>query len=153
MGHYIYIYIMYLAGPANLSLVVWGTNLTSTVGIGRSTEQVKDMIKLPLHQYSIIVGLLLSEGWLAIPTKTSKNARLGFEQSYSRFEYVWFVFNALSHYCSSLPTVKSKRGISLASLAFVTRSLPCFTELPCDSRPPLIYIKIKKWYIYIIYYI
>jgi hypothetical protein len=29
------------------SLVVWGTNLTSTVGMGRFTKQVRDMIKLP----------------------------------------------------------------------------------------------------------
>jgi hypothetical protein len=33
-----------------------------TVGAGRFTKQVSDMIKLPLYQYSVIVGLLLSDG-------------------------------------------------------------------------------------------
>jgi len=44
-------------------LVVWGTNLRSTVGCGRITKQVRDMIKLPPYQYSVIVGLLLSDGY------------------------------------------------------------------------------------------
>ena len=46
----------------NLSLVVWGSNLTSSVGIGRHTKQVRDMIKLPSYKMSVIVGLLLSDG-------------------------------------------------------------------------------------------
>ncbi len=89
------------------------------------------MFNLPQYQRSVIVGLLLSDGWLAYASVNNKNARLGFEQSYSRFEYVWSVYNALSHYCSSLPAVKSKvrKGIRSSSLWFTTRSLPCFTEL------------------------
>lgn len=87
----------------NLSLVVWGTNLTSQVGTGRFIKQVSDMIALPSYQKSVIIGLLLSDGWLTIPVKNRKNARLGFKQSVSRATYLWFVFNRLSHYCSSYP--------------------------------------------------
>lgn len=43
-------------------LVVWGTNLRSTVVSGRITKQVRDMIVLAPYQYSVIVGLLLSDG-------------------------------------------------------------------------------------------
>jgi hypothetical protein len=46
----------------NLSLVVWGTNLTSLVGMGRMTKQERNMIKLAPYQKSIIIGLLLSDG-------------------------------------------------------------------------------------------
>jgi len=35
------------------------------------------MIKLPPFQYSVIVGLLLSDGWLIFASATNKNARLG----------------------------------------------------------------------------
>lgn len=65
----------------NLNLVVWGTNLTYTVGIVRFTKQVSLLIKLPSYQRSVIIGLLLSDGWTTIASKTSINARLGFKQS------------------------------------------------------------------------
>ena len=113
------------------SLVVWGTNLSSQVGTGRFTKLVSSMIKLPDYYYSIVVGLLLSDGWLIISSKTSKNARLGFKQSIKNVPYVLFIFNQLSHYCSSFPNInKSKRvGKIYFELSFFTRSLPCFTEL------------------------
>jgi len=89
------------------------------------------MINLPPFQYSIIVGLLLSDGWLIFASSANKNARLGFKQSLSRSDYVWFVFNSLSHYCSTNPylTKGIRNGNRFYGLEFVTRSLPCFTEL------------------------
>jgi hypothetical protein len=113
------------------ALVIWGTNLTSLVGCGRLTKQVSEMIKLPNYQKSIIIGLLLSDGWLTIATKTSKNARLGFKQSIANSNYLYFVFNKLSHYCSSYPSLVSgiRAGKRNYGLQFLTRSLPCFTEL------------------------
>jgi hypothetical protein len=116
---------------AKTSLVVWGTNLSSSVGKGRFTKQESNMIKLPYYQKSIIIGLLLSDGWLTIASKTTKNARLGFKQSLDRASYVWFVFNLLSHYCSSYPhlTKGITSGNWFPGLEFFTRTLPCFTEL------------------------
>lgn len=88
------------------------------------------MIKLPNYQKSVIIGLLLSDGWLIFSAKRSINARLGFKQSLHHVNYVWFVFNLLSHYCSSFPIpVISKQEKLYHALAFFTRSLPCFTEL------------------------
>jgi len=113
------------------SVVVWGINLTSQVGRGRITKQESNMIKLAPYQKSIIIGLLLSDGWLTIASKTTKNARLGFKQSLDRSTYVWFVFNLLSHYCNSSPQLTKgvRSGKPFYALNFFTRSLPCFTEL------------------------
>lgn len=113
----------------NTSLVLWGSNLTSQVGTGRFTKQISNMIQLPPHQKSVIIGLLLSDGWLIIASKTSKNARLGFAQSLAHSGYLWFVFNLLSYYCSSYPHFLTKgirAGTRTYALELFTRSLPCF---------------------------
>jgi hypothetical protein len=114
-----------------LSLVVWGTNLTSQVGKGRFSKQVAKMIILPPYQNSVIIGLLFSDGWLTIASKTHKNARLGFKQSLSHANYVWFVFNEFSHYCSSYTQLTKgiRSGNRFYGLQFFTRGFPCFTEL------------------------
>lgn len=118
------------AKQPNLSLVVWGTNLPSNVGSGRFTKQISNMIKFPPFEHSVIVGWLLSDGWLFIGN-TNKNARLGFEQSSDSFEYLWYTFFILSHYCNSLPSYRTRTrlGKNLNSYVFSTRGLPCFTEL------------------------
>jgi len=61
----------------NRELVVWGTNLISTVGNKLIRKQLA-IVQLAPYQYSIIIGLLLSDGWLAFASKTNKNVRLGF---------------------------------------------------------------------------
>jgi acyl CoA:acetate/3-ketoacid CoA transferase alpha subunit len=47
------------------------------------------MIKLTPYTRYVIIGLLLSDGSLIFATKASKNARLEFKQSLSRFQYVF----------------------------------------------------------------
>ena len=59
------------------AMVIWGTNLSSSVGKGIFTKSGK--IKIPSYQFSLIIGLLLSG--LTIASATNKNARLGFKQS------------------------------------------------------------------------
>jgi len=63
------------------------------------------MIEFPPFQFSVIIGLILSDAWVIFASKTSQNARLGFQQSLVHSEYVWFVFTLLSHYCSSCPSL------------------------------------------------
>lgn len=89
------------------------------------------MVELPYYQYNIIIGLLLSDGWLTLSSKTSINARLGFKQTFNNLPYVLFIFNELSHYCSSYPNIIKNKRLEKVYLAlnFFTRSLPCFTEL------------------------
>ena len=116
--------------PNNRDIVVWGSNLSSTVGIGRFTKIVKDMVKLPPYQKSVVVGLLLSDGHLG-STKPHENPRLEFKQSYQNSAYVLFVFSILSHYCNVLPYPKTsvRKDKFHTALAFYTRGLPCFNEL------------------------
>lgn len=132
---------------ANKALVVWGTNLISTVGVRFTTKQL-GMVQLAPYQFSVIVGLILSDGWLTFASKTNKNARVGFKQSVDSGAYVLFVFNLLSHYCSSYPklttsiryakSLRDKEGLiratprsgkQLYGLQFFTRSMPCITDL------------------------
>jgi hypothetical protein len=61
-------------------LIVWGQNLTSTVGVKFSNKQLA-MVKLTAYTRDIMIGLLLSDGWLTFSSKKNKNARLGFSQS------------------------------------------------------------------------
>ena len=115
-------------------LVLWGVNLPSTVKSGRFTKKTREMIILPPYQKSVIVGLLLSDGWLSLSksnTIKNGNARLGFKQSLDKFEYVWHVFNCLNHYCERYPYPysSSRGGKNYSSITVTTRALPCFTEL------------------------
>ena len=113
------------------SLVLWGQNLTCTVG-EKYTRAELAMVKLPINVRGVIVGLILSDGWLRFSNKRSTNALLGFKQSLIHFEYIWFVFRLLSHYCSSYPSLKrggTRRGKETIDWEFFTRSMPCITEL------------------------
>lgn len=55
----------------NKALIVWGTNLTSTVG-ARFTLKQLEMVQLALYQYGVIIGLMLSDGWITFSSKHSK---------------------------------------------------------------------------------
>lgn len=72
------IYKLILLQGSLLTLAVWASNLTSQAATAWFTKQVSHMIKLPPYQFSVIVGLVLSDGWLIIPRPDRKNVRLGF---------------------------------------------------------------------------
>ena len=88
------------------------------------------MIKLPKFQYSVIIGLILSDASLGYSHR-SINVKLTLQQSLSHSQYLWFVFSLLSHYCPSLPALVPgiRNGKQFFGLHFFTRALPCFTEL------------------------
>ena len=104
--------------------------MTSTVGEKLTLKQLA-MVQLAPYQYSVIIGLMLSDGWITFGSKTSKNARLGFKQSANHASYVFFVFNILSHYCNSIPrlTTGIRAGKRFYGLEFYSRSMPCMSEL------------------------
>nr|QCW06962.1 hypothetical protein [Drechslerella brochopaga] len=54
-----------------------------------------------------------------------------FKQSLSKIEYLFFVFNILSHYCTIYPKVTTsvRLGVKSYGLEFFSRALPCFSEL------------------------
>lgn len=118
----------YLEPNAQISsLVIYGTNLSSTINLPKYTMFVRDMINIPSQHYSIFVGLLLSDAWL----QCRGNARLGLRQSIKNSPYLLDVFFKLSHYCSSYPVVvKAKiNGTFHYGLQMNTRAMPCITKL------------------------
>lgn len=52
------------------NLVLWGINLSSTVG-ERFTRSQLAMVKLPLHTRGIMVGLILSDAWVVFDSTRS----------------------------------------------------------------------------------
>jgi heme/copper-type cytochrome/quinol oxidase subunit 1 len=118
--------------PANnrcKDLVVYGSNLSSTVNYPPYTSIVRYMVNIPSHLQSILVGILISDAWLQI--NKAGNTRLAFKQSIDKLEYLFYVFNKLSHYCSTYPhlTKTNINGQIFYGISFSTRSYPCFTEL------------------------
>jgi hypothetical protein len=75
------------------ALELWGKNLQSTVG-EKFTRVELAMIKLPPFQFSVIIGLILSDCWLGFASNRHKNVHLQFQQSKANSEYLWFVEGA-----------------------------------------------------------
>ena len=114
-------------------IVVYGQNLSSGIGAERLLQKhVKYMYGIPKDKLSMIFGLLLTDAWLVCDTKNrSVNARLGIKQSMINFQFIWSVFNELSHYCNSLPYTSSslKNGKIFYNVTVQTRALPVLTLL------------------------
>jgi len=111
-------------------LVLYGSNLSSTVGSPRYTYNERASVKIPNNKRSIFIGILLSDAGLQRVNKGG-GARLQFKQKYGQFEYLYSVFFQLSHYCSRGPFVTKAilHNKVHYALTFTTRSLNCITEL------------------------
>jgi hypothetical protein len=85
---------------------------------------------LPPFEYSIVIGLILSDGHLQ-KGKLSKNARLIFSQSTKHIKLALWIYSILAHYCQSFPSLTSTplNGKEFYKLRLETRSCPCFTLL------------------------
>lgn len=114
-----------------LALEPWEINLPFSVGIRNISKEERDMVKLPNFQFSVIVGIMLSDDLSLSRNNRYKNAHLSFKQSLGNSGYLWFTFSLLAHYCSSSPklTTSLRNGVYNYGLEFFTRALPCFTEL------------------------
>lgn len=100
----------------NKSLIVWGTNLKSTVGYKLSPKELAK-VQLAPYQYNVIIGLLLSDGWLIFGGARSKNARLGFAQSEDNGKYFWFVERS-TFLMETLVRVSTQKLLMFVSLLF-----------------------------------
>ena len=120
------------------ALVIYGDNLESNVGKKKYTSIVKHLVGIPNRHLGILVGLLLSDGYI---NKTSGSkvlrrepigkCRFGFKQSIIHHEYFFFTFMQLSHYCIAYPKLVKSRinNKTYYGLQFMTRTLPCFSVI------------------------
>ena len=109
-------------------IVIWSSNLSSTVNYPKFTSIVRHMVSIPTNLRSMLGGLLLSDAWLTI-NKTG-STRFFFKQSMLNAELVIAVFTKLSHFCSSYPMITTTHlnGLKFKGLCLNTRAYPCLTE-------------------------
>ena len=131
------------------------TSLGSTLKYKGFSRKLREMCQIPVHLQSIILGVLLSDGWL-YKNKSGKTL-LALKQT--NFEYLWLVYTKLSHYCRSLPSITKTnvKGKNFTSVMFATRVYPCFTEwyhlfyqegkkvVPLDLYNMLTYEALAHW--------
>lgn len=112
-------------------LIIWNKKLgfSSMFNKQKLTKIEKNIIQLTPRVKSIIIGLILSDGW--IQKNGNWNPRIGFKQSIVNFPYFWEVYNELAYLCSGLPMWGKviKRGKIFFSIAFQTRQLDCLNEI------------------------
>jgi hypothetical protein len=73
---------------SNNSLVSFGSNLASNVGKPRFSPLVASMFILTPFVLSVVVGLVLSDGYLQILGPRALNAALGITQGLINFKYL-----------------------------------------------------------------
>lgn len=139
------------------SLVVYMSpnSIGSTLKYKGFSLKLREMCQIPVHLHSVILGVLLSDGWL-YKNKTGKTL-LALKQT--NFEYLWLVYSKLFHYCRSCPRpIKTNiNGKIFSSVMLATRVYPCFTEwynmfyregkkvVPLDLYNMLTYEALAHW--------
>lgn len=90
-----------------LSLTIWNKSLgfSSRNNKSRITHAERAMLKLTLRAKSMIIGIILSDGWMQ--KKGHWNPRFALKQSIKNFPYLWHVYNELAYLCSG-PLYSSK---------------------------------------------
>jgi len=93
------------------------------------TNIQRNSIQLTSQVKSILIGVLLSDGW--IQKRIHWNPRIGLKQSIINFKYLWYVYNELSYLTSGLPLLGSSimRGKKFFNVSFQTRQLDCLNEI------------------------
>lgn len=91
------------------------------------THYVRKLIVCPPILKQQLIGHLLGDGSLAI-TRTSITPYFVFVQSVGAFQYAWYVYTKLSHFCNRLPglALSYRKGALCQSLRTETRSLHFF---------------------------
>lgn len=114
-------------------LVIYGTNLLSTINYPRYTKIIRYMVDIPNRVLYPLVGILMSDGNISIgnDNRHKLGGRFRFKQSIDKFEYVHKVFCLIKHYCCSYPRFIKTRinRKDFYGIEIITRTLPCFLEL------------------------
>lgn len=113
------------------ALTLWNKplGLSSHNRKSKITNLERNILQLTPRARSIIIGILLSDGWMV--KNGHWNPRLGLKQSVKNFPYLWQTYNELAYLCSG-PLYESKnrnRGKTFYSWSFQTRQLSCLMEI------------------------
>lgn len=116
----------------NTNLVIYKEEKKNNLSLlikGIIKKKDRDSLYLSKYQRSMLIGILLSDGW--IKNKKGWNRKIGLKQSIINFNYLWEVFINMANLCSNYPYLRSniKRGKRFYSLQFETRQLKCFDEI------------------------
>src|SRR5689334_4239888 len=71
------------------ALVVYGSNLSSTVGYPKFNNLQRNMMNIPNNLISVFIGIILSDA--SISKSNKADARLQFKQSIKNFKYFYSV--------------------------------------------------------------
>ena len=114
-------------------LVIYGTNLISTINYPYYTKIIRYMVHIPDNILYCLVGIILSDGSISVNNndKHKVGARFRFKQSITKLEYIHSIFCLISHYCPSYPRLIKTRmnRKDFYGIEIITRSLPCFLVL------------------------
>lgn len=135
-------------------LVIYGSNIETTNYLPFYTSIVRSMVNIPNKILYILVGLIISDGWIEYSSKknlnksifnkslnkkinyednllTKHNCRFKFKQSIIHFEYIWHIYTILNHYCHRGPyKIKTiLNGKPFYGIELSTRALPVFSIL------------------------
>lgn len=113
------------------ALTIWNKQLGLSSMNTKSiiTAKEREMLQLTPRIKSIIIGIILSDGW--IQKRGHWNARVAVKQSEKNFPYLWSIFYELAYLSSSFPyySKNSLRGKTFYSWTIQTRQLACFNEI------------------------
>lgn len=113
----------------NKTLTIWNKQLGLSSMNNKSIITTQEMLKLTPRIKSILIGILLSDGWTQ--KRGHWNPRISIKQSERNFPYLWYIFYELAYLCSNYPYRSRNilRGKTFNSWTVQTRQLSCLNEV------------------------